>query len=179
MCRPRVLSLLAVLGTVLLVVGCGGGSSDSAAAAEKIPGVVIERAPGRSHRAGHVDYPGPQPPSGGDHAPVWLNCGFYSTPQPVENAVHSLEHGAVWIAYAPSTSAADVATIHALTANPRLLATPVDGMASPIVLVAWERRLNVDSISDPRVQQFIDAFSTGASAPERGGYCSRGVGTPG
>jgi hypothetical protein len=171
--------LLAVLGTVLLVAGCGGGSSDSAAAAEKIPGVVIERAPGRSHRAGHIDYPGPQPPSGGDHNPVWLTCGFYSTPQPVENAVHDLEHGAVWVAYAPTTSPADIAVIRQLATKSHVLATPLDGLAAPVVLVAWERRLNVDSIGDPKVQQFIDAFSTGATAPERGSTCSGGIGTPG
>src|ERR687891_454587 len=41
------------------------------------------------------------PPVGGPHDPVWQNCGFYDMPVRDENAVHSLEHGAVWITYSP------------------------------------------------------------------------------
>jgi hypothetical protein len=107
-----------------------------------------------------------------------LNCGFYSTPQPTENAVHDLEHGAVWIAYAPSTSAADVAVIRKLASKDHVVATPFDGMAAPIVLLAWERRLNLDSINDERAAKFVAEFSTGKTAPEKGAPCSGGVGTP-
>ena len=71
---------------------------------KNIPGVVIERAPGRSHRQGPIDYPGKKPPSGGDHNPVPLTCGYYDQQPPDEYAVHSLEHGAVWVAYSPDTS---------------------------------------------------------------------------
>jgi hypothetical protein len=163
------------------VAACSGGSSGppaTVAAPEKIDGVMIERASGHNHRAGHIDYPGPKPPSSGDHAQVWLNCGFYSTPQPMENAVHDIEHGAVWIAYAPSTSPADVAVIRTLTKTPQVVATPVDGMDAPFVLVAWERRLNLDSIEDPRAKQFVAEFSTGKTAPEPGAPCEGGIGTP-
>ena len=139
---------------------------------------MIERVSGHNHRNGHIDYPGPQPPSGGDHAPIWLNCGFYSTPQPTENAVHDLEHGAVWIAYGPSTSAADRAVIKKLAAKDHVVATPLDGMAAPIVLVAWERRLDLDSINDERAAKFVAEFSTGETAPEQGAPCTGGVGTP-
>jgi hypothetical protein len=39
------------------------------------------------------------PPVGGRHAPIWQNCEFYDTPIANEHAVHSLEHGAMWITY--------------------------------------------------------------------------------
>ena len=48
------------------------------------------------------------PPAGGEHAPVWLNCGTYVKPVPNENAVHAMEHGAVWVTYRPDLPAAQV-----------------------------------------------------------------------
>lgn len=41
------------------------------------------------------------PPTSGPHFPAWQNCGFYTEPIRDETAVHSLEHGAIWIAYDP------------------------------------------------------------------------------
>ena len=60
-----------------------------------------------THVEGIVDY-AMSPPAGGPHNQVWLNCGIYSEPVPNENAVHDLEHGAVWITYAPDLPQADI-----------------------------------------------------------------------
>src|SRR3954470_2011798 len=113
--------LLSVLTVVVVIaVGCSsGGDTDSggapSVASTTIPGVVFERAAGREHRQGHIDYQGKKPPTGGDHNPVPLTCGFYDQQPPDEFAVHSLEHGAVWIAFDPSLPAADVAKLRAFT----------------------------------------------------------------
>ena len=139
---------------------------------------MIERAAGRNHRQGQIDYPGKKPPSGGDHNPIWLTCGAYSQQPPDEYAVHSLEHGAVWIAYGPSVAAADVATLRALAKRPKLLVTPYAGLDAPIVMVAWEHRLELQSANDPRIQQFIDAYGNGQVAPEGASSCTGGVGVP-
>jgi hypothetical protein len=55
----------------------------------------------RDHTKEPVDYP-QSPPVGGPHNPIWQNCGFYSKPVRDENAVHSMEHGAVWIPTPPT-----------------------------------------------------------------------------
>jgi hypothetical protein len=86
----------------------GGETAPSQPAPEGIDGVVAIRAPGdREHVDGNVDYP-TDPPIGGDYNEVWANCKFYAEVIPNENAVHSLEHGAVWVAYSPDAPAAEL-----------------------------------------------------------------------
>ena len=63
-----------------------------------------------THVTGSVTYDR-VPPAGGAHNPTQLNCGVYSQPVPNENAVHSLEHGAVWITYRPTLPADQVASL--------------------------------------------------------------------
>ena len=101
-----------------LLVGCSGrGCSDDGRAAARRP-AVSRRSSGDAdegidgvqairvyyddpvHTESIVDYE-LRPPAGGIHNPVWWNCGFYDEAIPDENVVHDLEHGAVWLAYAP------------------------------------------------------------------------------
>jgi hypothetical protein len=165
----------AALAVALFVSACG--DSGGAKAPPDIPGVVVERAPGRHHRQGHIDYPGKHPPSGGDHNPVPVTCGFYDQQPPDENAVHSLEHGAVWVAFDPSTSAADVNVLKALAKQDHVLVTPYAGMSAPITLVAWEHRLELQSVTDPRLPQFVAGFRNASTAPEQAAACE-GIGRP-
>jgi len=159
----------------LLAAACGGGGGGSSS---NIPGVVVERSAGRNHVQGKVDYAGKHPPSSGNHNPVPLTCGFYDQQPPDEFAVHSLEHGAVWIAFdSQKLSAADVQTLKNFAKQDHVLVTPYAGMDSPITLVAWEHRLEVPSASDARIAQFVKDFANGPQAPERGGAC-QGVGQP-
>lgn len=172
--------VVAALAALVLATACssgGGSGTGSTTPSTNIPGVVVERAAGRNHRQGHIDYPGKHPPSGGDHNPVPLTCGFYNQQPPDENAVHSLEHGAVWIAFDPSTSAADVNVLKAFAKLDHVIVSPYAGMSAPITLVAWEHRLELQSVTDPRLQQFVDAFRNGPTAPEQGAACF-GVGQP-
>ncbi len=54
----------------------------------------------RNHVTKTVKYP-MEPPVGGNHNPVWMNCNgdVYGKAINNMNAVHSLEHGAVWVTY--------------------------------------------------------------------------------
>ncbi|MBA3777841.1 MAG: DUF3105 domain-containing protein [Chloroflexi bacterium] len=133
---------------------------------------------GRSHVQGSVAYE-QRPPVGGDHAPIWQNCGFYDAPIADENVVHSLEHGAVWIAYRPELPDDQKARLRSIAYSQiHILVSPYDGLSAPVVTTAWGRQLAVDGPDDPRLRQFIQAFRLAATAPERGGACTEGVGTP-
>ena len=70
-------------------------------APEGIDGVQAYRVDTNSHTEDDLAYQ-LVPPVGGDHFPVPATCGFYETDVPPdEMIVHDLEHGAVWIAFAP------------------------------------------------------------------------------
>jgi hypothetical protein len=121
-----------------------------------------------------VDYP-QNPPAGGPHNAVWQNCGVYTEPLANEHAVHSLEHGAVWITYQPELPASQVQTLQDITrrSSHRLL-SPYPGIDSPIILSAWGFQLRLESADDPRLNQFIQKYEQGPSTPERGAVCSGG-----
>lgn len=130
------------------------------------------------HTTATVDYDR-TPPVGGEHDPAWQNCGFYTNPVRSENAVHSLEHGAVWISYAPGLPGEQLSTIGELAEGQTyVLASPVEDISSPIVATAWGKQLELESASDPELEQFIRAFRQGPQTPEPGAPCTGGVGTP-
>ena len=125
-----------------------------------------------------VNYP-EVPPVGGIHNPAWQNCGVYTQPVTNENAVHSLEHGAVWITYQPDLPAEEVARLQTLTRQSgyRLL-SPYPDLPSPIVASAWGYQIQLEQADDPRLAQFIRSFEQSPQAPEPGASCAGGVGQP-
>lgn len=122
-----------------------------------------------------VDYP-QTPPVGGPHNPVWQTCQFYDVEFPKERGVHSLEHGAVWITFDPDLAAADVAVLaqFADTGN-EVLVSPFTGLPSPVVASAWGKQLLVESVTDPRLAQFVDYFDDGPQTPELNTPCGSGT----
>ncbi len=93
------------------------------------------------HTEENVDY-AQSPPVGGAHYPVWQNCGFYTEPIRDENTVHSLEHGAVWVAYSPDLPQDQVDQLrHLAQSQTYLLVSPYPGLDSPIVASAWGKQL--------------------------------------
>jgi len=130
---------------------------------------------GRDHVAGKVDYP-QSPPVGGDHNGSWQNCDFYTEPVANEFAVHSLEHGAVWITYAPDLPEDDVQTLREdMGTTGFVLVSPYEDQESPVVLSAWGVQLAVDSADDPKVEQFLNKYVQGTQTPEPNAACSGGV----
>ncbi len=118
------------------------------------------------------------PPVGGPHDNAWQNCGAYAEPVRNENAVHSLEHGAVWIAYRPDLDQEQIDTLRSMAAQSYILVSPYPDLSAPVVASSWNHQLQLDSASDERLDQFIRRFKEGPDTPEPGALCSGGVGTP-
>jgi hypothetical protein len=80
--------------------------------------MAFDRPLPKGHVEGPVDYaveePGVVPPVGGPHWSQFMNCGFYDEPVISEAAVHSLEHGAVWITYDPAIGDDEVSQLRSL-----------------------------------------------------------------
>lgn len=131
----------------------------------------------RNHVDGEVDYP-TTPAAGGPHAPVWQNCGYYEEPIEEENAVHSMEHGAVWLAYDPGVAEAEVSALRDMAGGYVLVSPYEQELDATVVASAWGKQLSVDSVEDPRIEQFIRAFEQGPQTPEPGAVCTRGIGEP-
>ena len=118
------------------------------------------------------------PPVGGDHliAPFWQNCGFYDKPVRDETAVHSMEHGAVWVTYLPTLPADQIAVLEAaVIGHPYLLVSPRQNLPTPVVASAWGKQLTLVAADDPGLTAFIDAFENGPQTPEPGSPCSGGL----
>jgi hypothetical protein len=141
-------------------------------------GVESFEVPSANHVPGTVTY-AQTPPVGGDHAQQWQNCGFYSGRIANENAVHSMEHGAVWITYKQDIQQDQTHRIRQLAAGQtHVLASSYPDLPSPVIVSAWGRQLRLDSAEDPRLEQFIKYFKQGPTTPEPGAPCSGGVGSP-
>jgi hypothetical protein len=128
-----------------------------------------------NHKSGVLTYP-VSPPVGGAHNPVWQNCmgDVYTAPIPKENAVHSLEHGAVWITYKPGLDQASIDTLKSkVEGKTYLLMSPYTGLDKNISVQGWGFQLKLDSASDPRIDEFIKAVRQNASM-EPGAACSSG-----
>ena len=144
-----------------------------------IEGIVQFPRPARGHDDTLVFDDLEVPPAGGEHFNVWQNCGIYAEPVQTGNAVHSMEHGALWITYQPDLPNDQVQELGQLVRNQTfLLLSPFPEQRSPIVLTAWGFQLEVDSAEDGRIEQFIERYRLGPTTPELGGACTQGVGVP-
>lgn len=131
------------------------------------------------HVEGVVDYE-QTPPAGGQHNPAWLNCGIYEEPVPNENAVHSLEHGAIWVTYDPEAlSDEELETLRAQLPSTYVILSPFEGLPSPIVLSGWNSQLQLDEADDPRIAEYFEEYWQSQNVPEPGALCTGAIDGPG
>ena len=164
----RIRKSAAVAATMaILVAGCGGPPEGTKSFQDL--------------RRRHVEHPvryEQSPPVGGKHAPYWQDCGFYSEPVRNENAVHSMEHGAVWITYRPGLPEKQVDKLRQMAeSQTQVLVSPYPDLPSPVVASAWGEQLRLDSATDPHLKQFVKSFRRGSQAPEPDAPCTGGKST--
>lgn len=145
-------------------------------------GDVIEGVQFYQNPTGHTDAPVtfPQvPPTGGIHHDAWLNCGIYSQPVDDAYAVHSMEHGAVWVTYDPKLSADQIATLRSYMPSTYVVMSPHEGLPAPVVASAWNRQLLLTGVDDPRLPRFFEEYWRSQLVPEPGALCTGGIDGPG
>lgn len=173
--RQRLLTRIGVGVTALLLVAGIGYFVFAAVQRGQVPEGTREFAVEAGHTTEAVAYD-PIPPVGGEHDPTPQTCGFYSLPIRNENAVHSLEHGAIWVTYRPDLPPDHVDRLRTLANDERkVLVSPYADVPAPVVVSSWGRQLWLDSAEDDRLGQFVRRFR--GVAPEPNAPCA-GVGTP-
>jgi hypothetical protein len=185
--RNRILGIVAAVAALLLVVGTVATvlvinaaprepvviSGDYADRLELYPDLDA------THTETRVSYD-QTPPVGGPHNPAWLNCGVYDEPQQNENVVHTLEHGAVWIAYDPATTTdAEVAALVALAPDTYSVVSPYEGLGDAKAISAWGAQLFFTDVADPAVEDFLTEFYRSPNSPEPNAPCTGALDGPG
>ncbi|MFE0253343.1 DUF3105 domain-containing protein [Streptomyces sp. NPDC059010] len=192
--RNRILTIAAsvvvvaglVVGGVVLVQSQSDKSDKAKADSDKTTGKFVAGKDGvntwegtlaRTHVNTSVKYL-MEPPVGGNHHQAWMNCNgdVYTKELANENAVHSLEHGAVWVTYTNKASKADVAALaEKVKKTPYTLMSPDEKQKAPIMLSAWGHQRTVTSASDPNVGKFFETYVQGKQTPEPGAACTGGL----
>ena len=176
---PSRTTMIIVLVGVVFVAGFGAlvwwDSSSSTGPPSDVQ--EIDVGPAGKHTEGAVDYE-QSPAVGGEHNPVWQNAAFYDQPIREENAVHTLEHGAVWIAYSPDLPQDQIDLIREkVEGRDCLMASPYPDLPAdtPVVASAWGVQLGLEGADDPDLDNFIQTYRRGTQTPEVGAACTGGT----
>ncbi len=171
------LVLVLALGSIITYAAMNQGLGDKSSlkyAQNQIGGLQSTKGLASKHRDGTLSYPNSEsaPPAGGDHNSAPSSCMVYDKAIANEHAVHSLEHGAVWITYQPELPKKDVDDLKKLVeGDPYRMLSPYPGLKSKVSLQAWGEQLFVDKVSDSRVKKFLDLFTSGPQTREPGAAC--------
>jgi hypothetical protein len=167
-------------------VGCGCGAPISTTTTTTLPpsaSCVTTEMPirGFNHVAtgSTVDYDD-DPPSSGNHYPIWARWGVYAQTIPRGYWVHDLEHGGVVLLHRPDVGQAVIDALHAafdaIPLDPscthrRSVLTPDPLLQSaPIAVVSWGWQMLCDGVD----QQAIVAFVTAHRGNGREDLCAQG-----
>jgi hypothetical protein len=156
-----------------------GNEPDEPQAPPENPPEGVETYPATTNETveGPIDYDR-RPPTNGDHDPLWQNCGFYPEPIKDRHAVHSMDHGVVWISYRPDLPQEQIDTLRPYGEEDYVIVAPYPDLKAPVVATAWRNQIELEGADDPRLREFVDEFRNTTTAPLSGNRCEGGVGDP-
>jgi len=107
------------------------------------------------------------PPTSGPHWPQQAECKIYDEEIADESALHSLEHGAVWLSYKDKN---DKDLVNKLTeivkSSPgKVLLSPRGKNDSKIAVAAWTRLLKQESLDEKQIKDFIKNYRNQSPEP--------------
>jgi len=124
------------------------------------------------------------PPASGPHNAIPYGAGVYSTPPPIDRVIHSLEHGAAVVWYAPDASGKELDRLRAFydgeDVGNRVIVAPYDypdqGAAGSLpagtrmALVAWHKMQTCASVNLAAAFGFTSSYAapTFGDRPYRG-----------
>ncbi|MGI5281838.1 DUF3105 domain-containing protein [Nonomuraea polychroma] len=159
---------------IVLLVGVVGYYLIDQAQKTSLDAVANYKYEGSQHVGTAVTYK-ETPPVGGQHNNYWQQCAIYDKPIHPEHAVHSLEHGAVWITYRPDLPKAQLDKLKEVassTGNQEyMLVSPFPNLPAPVVASSWGHQLKLNSADDPKLGAFIKRYQNGPDTPELGATC--------
>lgn len=177
--QRKMINIAAIGLTAVILVGLVGwwgmGFLEAREGRDRLENVQAYENAGFQHADGELEYP-QSPPVGGTHNPVWQTCGYYAAPIPNWHAVHSLEHGAVWLTYDPDLPEDQVDQLREIAESMDfILVSPYPGNPAPVVATAWDHQLYLEGADDPGIDAFIEEYRLGPQTPELGATCSNGM----
>ncbi|HEX2741545.1 MAG TPA: DUF3105 domain-containing protein [Rubrobacter sp.] len=154
-----------------------GKKPDAARPSPEEPPRGIEVYPATTNRTvkGPIEYDR-RPPTNGDHDPLWQNCGFYEKPIKERHAVHSMDHGVVWITYRPDLPKQQLESLRPYGEENYVIVSPYPGQDAPVISTSWRVQLKLKGADDPRLRKFVNQFRISELAPLSGNRCTSGVG---
>jgi hypothetical protein len=185
-----IIAIVAGAVALLLLLVCGAGAflwyrHDSGGGGGDLSAVINYRetnpdALSREHQPDgtSISY-AMRPPAGGPHYNRWQNCNGDVYPEPIEdgNAVHSLEHGAVWITYRVGLTPDELARLtERVRGQTYIMMSPYHFLGSKVALQAWGYQLIVEDVDDERIDGFIRQYRETATV-EPGATCGGGITT--
>ena len=169
-------AIVAIIAAFIVVVALDFRSGAAGGPPSGVQDIDVGEA--GQHTEGEVNYD-QSPPAGGVHNPAWQNAGYYSEPIRNETAVHTMEHGGVWITYRPELPQGQVDELREIADSREcVLVSPYPDLGPPVVASAWGKQIELEGADDPALNRFIGTYLRGEQTPEPGAACTGGVGEP-
>ncbi|MGH3650087.1 MAG: DUF3105 domain-containing protein [Acidimicrobiia bacterium] len=115
------------------------------------------------------------PPTSGPHSGTPASCGIYRQPVPDVNYLHSMEHGAIVVQYAPDLAQEQIEAMEEVgrDVGGEIIVVPRPDNPALVVITAWTQRLLLDEVNGDVIAAFGREY--GNRSPEPAAQCVSAV----